>query len=160
MLFGVSSSLAVPHWCPRMLRHWWHGFSKRCLCEVWSDFLQDSSLGASSFGVSLASLLGKASRARAAGAKPLQPERASSALSAKRLVFSKDFLVCLSRFVVFFPNARVSSRRSLASEGCRGEAPAARASEMRRDRSDTLGFSFFCAESEPRSCHRKYRAGR
>ena len=32
---------------------------------------------------------------------------------------------------VFFVG--VSSRRSLASEGCRGEAPAARASEMRRD---------------------------
>ena len=28
------------------------------------------------------------------------------------------------------------------------------------DRSDTLGFSFFCVQSEPRSCHRKYRAGR
>ena len=51
----------------------------------------------------LASHLGEASRARAAGAKPLQPERASSALSAKRLVFSKDFLLFLSCFVMFFP---------------------------------------------------------
>ena len=91
------------------------------------------------------SLSRNASRARAAGAKPLQPERARSALSAKRLVFSKDFLLFLSRFVVFFPNVRVSSRRSLASEGCRGEAPAARASERRQLHPTLRAFSFFAS---------------
>ena len=72
--------------------------------------------------MSFASFLGKASRARAAGAKPLQPERASSALSAKRLVFSNisDYAFKVSWF---------SFRLRLF--------------EMRRDTSDTLGFSFF-----------------
>ena len=61
----------------------------------------------------------------------------------RSVFFSEYFFLCLSGFP-FFLFSGVSSRRSLASEGCRGEAPAARASEMRRDTSDTLGFSFSC----------------
>ena len=69
-------------------------------------------------------------------------------LQSEQRPFGPDFIfsnMSDSAFKVSWYSFRVgvSSRRSHASEGCRGFAPAARASEMRRDSPDTSGFYFF-----------------
>ena len=100
--------------------------------EFWREFCAISKESLASEGCR-----GEAPAARASEERPCG--QASS--------FFKYVGVCLSVFVVFFPcwrpfweklRERGLQGRSFASEGCRGEAPAARASEMRRDTSDTF----------------------